>query len=208
MDPIDRIANVFSIYCRELLHAMHEIQTIVDASETTGDAMATIVRKGVFPAVDLRCLKTVEVEIPKLRRCLESLDEIKTLAREVVACNFSEEDQFFVFSQEISFSFAAKMLVSMGLRLRHFSNSPTSDEVVRAEIALAMRQKPVIAREPKKNSIPTAVATIAKRHPRPTVVRMKSSSSPSADLFCHESMPTPMQTRLPLPLQLETSDRR
>jgi hypothetical protein len=56
----------------------------------------------------------------------------------VYQCNFSEEEMYFIFSQEISFSYASKMLVSTGLELYHFSNSPTSAEIVRAEISLAM----------------------------------------------------------------------
>jgi hypothetical protein len=204
MDHIDHIANVFSVHCRELLHVMYEIQAIVDASDTIDEALATIASKGTFPVIDLKCIQTVAVEIPKLTRCLESIDEIKKLAREVFACNFSEQDQFLVFSQEISFSFAAKMLASMGLRLYHFSNSPTSDEVIQAEIAIAMRKKQVVSSKSNKHLIPTAVATIAKRHPRPAVVRMRSSP----DLLCHESMPTPMQIRLPPPLQKGISYRR
>ena len=205
MDGIDNIANVFSAYCSERLHAMHGIQAIVDASETLNDAVATIVSKGIAPVVSPEHFQTLVVEIPKLTRCLESIDDIKKLAREIFAGNFSEQDQLLVFSQEISFSFAAKMFVSMGLQLCHFSNNPTSDEVIHAEIAIAMRRKPVMAGASKKNSTPVAAASsIAKRRPRPMPVRLRSS----AELLCSESMPTPTKIRLPLPLQRGTSDRR
>jgi hypothetical protein len=206
MDGIDNIAAVFSAHCSERLRAMHGVQAIVDASETTNDAVATIISEGIAPAVSPEHFRTLAAEISKLTRCLESIDDIKKLAREIFARNFSEQDQLLVFSQEISFSFAAKMSVSMGLQLCHFSNNPTSDEVIQAEIAIAMQRKPVIADRPTKRSTPVAAASssIAKRRPRPMVARLRSS----AELLCNESMPTPTKIRLPLPLQRGTSDRR
>jgi hypothetical protein len=216
MDPIDRVASVFTLYCREVLHGMIEMQRIVDASPTTGEAVTALVRMGYFPSIDKVDLNTAMIEIPRIRRCLISMNDIKQLARRVFVCNFSEEDQYFVFSQEISFSFAAKMLVSMGLRLCHFSNNPTTDEIVRAEISLAMNSpiiSDVIASVPPPAAAPTnnaaVVVTIAKRPPRPVIARMKKTiPPPPMDLTCREPMPTTKQIRLPPRHPLATSYRR
>ena len=59
-------------------------------------------------------------------------------ARNIFTLNFNTSDKFLVFNQEICFSFACKMLNSIGPKLSHFSNSPTSSEVVDAELYLAM----------------------------------------------------------------------
>lgn len=218
MDPIDRVASVFTLYCREVLHGMIEMKRIVDASPTTGEAVAALVLMGYFPSIDKVDLNTAAIEIPRLRRCLTSMSDIKQLARRVFECNFSEEDQYFVFSQEISFSFAAKMLVSMGLRLCHFSNNPTTEEIVRAEISLAMNSQIIAngtasvapispAMAPEKNA--TVVVTIAKRPPRPITAHMKKKTPPPPmDLTCREPMPTTKQIRPPPQPPLAMSYRR
>jgi hypothetical protein len=59
-------------------------------------------------------------------------------ARKLFIINFNSCDKFLVFNQEICFSYACKMLNSTGPRLHHFSNSPTSEEVINAELSLAM----------------------------------------------------------------------
>ena len=210
MDHIDCIANVFTLYCREVLHRMLDMQGVVDASPTMADAVATVVRRGYFPSIDAVNLNAALVEIPKLRRCLASMDDIKALARRVFLCNFSEEDRYLVFNEEISFSYASKILVCMGLRLRHFSNSPTVEEVVRAELSIAMNT-PLISdgamvqqRLQVKTAVmktPAVVGAISKRPSVPgvVVVRMKSPAipDPQLDLCCYESMPTPRQIRQP-----------
>ena len=217
MDPIDRIANVFTLHCRETLHRMIEIQRIVDASPTVAQAMNSVVEKGYYTSFNSDSLDLIAVEIPKLRRCLAMMTEIKALARQVFAFNFHNEEQYFVFSQEISFSYAAKLLASMGLRRCHYSNTPTSDEIARAEIAMAM-QTPIFPVQngcmPKPRSLSAiplpVVNTISKPAPlKQAIVRMKPSTpSPSLELTCHESMPTPRQTRPPLRRPSTTSGRR
>lgn len=42
------------------------------------------------------------------------------------------------FNQEICYSYACKMLHCFGLRKQQFSNAPTHDEIVNAELFLAM----------------------------------------------------------------------
>ena len=60
-------------------------------------------------------------------------------ARKIFALNFNNTcDKFLVFNQEICYSFACKMTNAIGPRLSHFSNAPTSSEVVNAELYLAM----------------------------------------------------------------------
>jgi len=139
MDPIDHIAYVFTLYCREYLHSLIEVKRVVDEHSTLDGAMSRLVLLGLIQNADPERLKAIEVDIPRMKRCLARIKEIKTFARYVYQCNFPEEERYFIFSQEISFSYASKMLVSTGLELHHFSNSPTSAEIVRAEISLAMR---------------------------------------------------------------------
>jgi hypothetical protein len=65
-------------------------------------------------------------------------------ARRLFALNFNHDDCVFsddnerVFHQEICFSYACKMLNSVGPRLLHFSGAPASDKVVEAELHLAL----------------------------------------------------------------------
>ena len=196
MDPIDRVSTVFVRYCSDVLHGMINVQTIVDACPTTNEAMVAVVDRGLLPSINTDNLRVVRTDIPRLLRCLERIDEIKTLARKVFAHNFSEEDKYYVFSQEISFSYAAKMTVSMGLRLAHFSNHPTNDEVVRAELSIAMNA-PVLYPdcEPRKRVMVSTMRTTTKRLSR------------SVDLTCHETMPL-TQIQPPSRPRLAKADRR
>ena len=204
-DPIDRIAIVFTTYCHDVLRGMTDIKRIVDESPTIGDAMTVLLKMGLIPSDDVVHLETITMDVPKLQRCLADIEEIKKLARMVFAYNIPDEEKIFVFSQEISFSFAAKSLVSMGLKLNHYSNAPTNDEVIRAEINIALRT-PIIVngvaycsqKEMQTTFTPSAVGPVFKRpNNRPAVVmRMRQP-----DLTCKEIMPTRIQPPpRPLPL--------
>lgn len=138
MDPIDRMANAFGWHCLASLAVYVEIDGIIDSSDTMADAFKILDRKGYTKYVNLEQLETIAFEIGRMRRCLDSMDEIKRLARKVFAVNFSESDALFVFNQEVSFSYACKMMSMLGPTLAHFSNFPTQTEVVRAELRLAM----------------------------------------------------------------------
>ena len=211
MDPIDRIADVFALYCSQTLRGMESVQQIVDTSPTVGEAMAIIARNGCSTSCTAANLHLITVEIPRLQRCLRMMDEIKALARQVFAFNFTDEDKYFIFSQEISFSYAAKILVSSGLRLFHFSNAPTADEVMRAELTMAM-QTPIFPIEPQdglaETKRPLAIIPIPIMHhmiaktpsPRKTILRMKfavPTARSAVNLSCHEFMPAPKQIRQP-----------
>ena len=64
-----------------------------------------------------------------------------THARKIFAVNFGNSvktDKGSTFNQQICYSYACKMLHCFGLRKQHFSNAPTHDEIVNAELFLAM----------------------------------------------------------------------
>ena len=55
-----------------------------------------------------------------------------------VSFDGSSVDKFLVFNQEVCFSYACKVLYSVGPRTCHFSNAPTHAEIVNAELDLAL----------------------------------------------------------------------
>jgi hypothetical protein len=60
-------------------------------------------------------------------------------ARKLFILNFtSHHATELVFNQEICFSYACKMLHSVGPRLCHFSNAPKNAKIVDAELHLAL----------------------------------------------------------------------
>ncbi len=204
-DPIDSIANVFASYCRDVLRGMIDIQRIVRESPTIGEAMEILVGKKLLPSDDQEHLKIIEMDIPRLQRCLAMMEEIKALARQVFTYNVPDEEKIYVFSQEVSFSHAAKLLVSMGLRHRHYSNSPTRDEVIRAEISISLRTPIIVNGITQFTSVGNqSVEPSPFKHPATT--RVKQCSVP--DLTCYESMPTLKQIRPPLRHPPSTFGRR
>ena len=146
-DPIDRIAHDFTVYCREAYYGMLEIQKIADGSNTTGEAMDVIVKRGLLPSADVVHLETIKMDLLRLRQYMVRINEIKILARKIFSERFTAEEQFLVFNQEVSFSYASKLLVSLGPRLQFFSNNPTQNELVLAEIDIAMRTAAVLTEE-------------------------------------------------------------
>jgi hypothetical protein len=240
-DSIDRIAHAFTVYCASLLNEMMHIQFVDDSCETPGLALNLLVGFGAVPDDRMSHLKTARDEIPRLKMCLERMHEIKHLARAVYAHNFPPDALGTiatavtqVFNQEVSFSYASKMLVSMGPLLQHYASHPTQPEIVRAEIAIAMKT-PIYLEEQlgrsRKSSLVTAKdaaarsAEVAVPQQRKAVqpVRIQLPSpppSPSSDakkhraaassaddllLLCSETMPTPKQIRRSRPHQPERS---
>jgi hypothetical protein len=116
-------------------------------------------------------LDWIPYDIGRYRRCIEAIGDIKRMARKVFAVNFFDADVYYVFNQEISFSYACKMLSQVGPLLPHFSNHPTATEVMSAEIRLACN------------------------------TRFFELEDESSDLLCLESMPTDvlLQKRAPQP---------
>ena len=137
MDPIDRISSVLTMDCVRALRMFLDIQHILDSSENNALAHHILVQKGYSDYVDMDNLDLVPYEIGRFRRCVETMEDVVVLARKVFAVNFQDSDALFVFNQEVSFSYACKMLSLVGPSLGHFTNSPTNKEVVHMELKLA-----------------------------------------------------------------------
>jgi hypothetical protein len=137
MDPIECIAQRMIVDCTQSMDIYVEINGIIDSSETIASALQQIRAKAYEKYVDLDHPELVQYDIGCYRRCIDSMTEIKRMARKVFVVNFFESDAFYVFNQEISFSYACKMLSNVGPKLAHFSNHPTAKEVMQAELGLA-----------------------------------------------------------------------
>jgi hypothetical protein len=137
MDSIDHIAAVFQSDCVRVLKIFSEINTIIETSDTINTAHGRLRHKGYACYVDIERLDLVSYELDRYGRCLESIDEAKTLARRVFAVSFKDSDIFNAFHREISFSYACKMLSGVGPSLGHFSGTPTVNEVMNLELKLA-----------------------------------------------------------------------
>ena len=137
MDPIERIAEQLMESCAKSMALFVEIDQILDSADTIEAGYRRLVAKGYAGYVDLDQLDLIPYDIGRYRRCMDSMDEIKLLARKVFVVNFFEADALYIFNQEVSFSYACKMLSQIGPSLGHFSNHPTSKEVVHAELKLA-----------------------------------------------------------------------
>ena len=177
MDPIDRIASVLAWHCLGTLAVYMEIDSVLTTSGDTRMAFRRLVNKGLMKYVDPEQLEAISYEIGRFRRCIESMEEIKQLARKIFAVNFFESDSFFVFNQEISFSYACKMMSLVGPLLPHFSNHPTRTQVINAELALAMNTPFIEISGPGSELM--------------CLETMTSSSCPKArevDLVCSETM--------------------
>ena len=186
-DPIDRIAYDFSNHCCGVLHQIAVIRQVTDQYETDSDAMAALVQQGLSRSSDPAHLKLLCSDGPDLERCLLSMDSIKALARQAFAHNFTDEgrdesSRLFVFRQEVSFSYACKMLVPIGPPIEHFSNRPARNDVIHEELALAMNT-PVFTRV---RSSPPPI-DLLRREAIP-----KATPPVEMDLMCHEVMPKAM----------------
>jgi hypothetical protein len=137
LDPIERISQRVVRHCSDSLELFLDIDGILDSSDTIAAAFDVLRAKGYDRHVDADNLDLVQLEIGCLRRCIDSMSEIRRMARKVFVVNFFESDLFYVFNQEVSFSYACKMISAVGPKLAHFSNHPTSKEVIDAELRLA-----------------------------------------------------------------------
>jgi hypothetical protein len=137
MDPIECIAQRLVSDCDRHLNLFLEINAIIDSSETTVAALKALRAKAYDQYVDVDRLDLVRGDIGRLRRCIDSMAGIKRMARKVFVVNFFESDLFYVFNQEVSFSYACKMMSQIGPKLSNFSNFPTITEVMSAELNLA-----------------------------------------------------------------------
>jgi hypothetical protein len=139
MDPIECIAQRLVVHCSKSLNMLLEINAIIESSETMDMACEQIRSKKFEAYVNLGCLDLVRRDIGMYQNFLGSVDEIKHMARKVFVTNFFDTDVFYVFNQEISFSYACKMLSQVEPTLAHFSNHVTIQEVRKAEVELACK---------------------------------------------------------------------
>ena len=157
MDAFQRIALEFKEDCEKKLNLLEMATTVIGDSDTVGLGLQKLFcHSGVYPG-DYDQIRSFPLEMERLRNCIDSIEVVlfffsglctrlikyiqqETLqhARKLFIINFNSPDKFLVFNQEICFSYACKMLNSIGPRLYHFSNSPTSEEVINAELFLAM----------------------------------------------------------------------
>jgi len=137
MDPIERIAERLAADCDKAFNRFLEICAILDASDTLAAGFEALRVKAYDQYVDIDRLDLMRYDMECLRRCIDSMEEIKQMARKVYVVNFFDSDLYYVFNQEVSFSYACKMLSLIGPRLSHFSNFPTAKEVKDAELDLA-----------------------------------------------------------------------
>lgn len=197
-DPIDRIAYDFTKHCCGALHQIAAIKYVADQYETDVDAMAALVEQGLSRTSDPAHLKLLCSDAPQLERCLLNMDGIKTLARQAFAHNFADNGsdecaRFHVFRQEVCFSYACKMLVSMGPPIEHFSNRPARNDVIRTELALAMNT-PIFPPAstplpPPPSSPPSSMSMDLICREAVTPQTPPPLSHAAVDLTCYESMP-------------------
>ena len=219
-DPVDRIAEVFKNFCSDALARSRYALRISGYFPTYGQAAVFLHQYGNITADDTNQLKIMRDDLPRLERCVDRIWDIKCLARRVFADCFSADsygdgdEARRVFDQEICFSYACKMLVSMGPFAEHFKVRPTCQKLVDAELALALRA-PVYedrALEPHEDEFTlTPVRGIAAReealNATPTKKGRRDQDTEDV-LVCRESMPTPKQIRRSRPPQPVRSCRR
>ena len=137
MDPIDQIASRFTYYCQQSLHAYLIILDHLNRAQTIQEGLKALSREGLLMYVDQEAPEKIAALVEGFRRCLESMEDIRNLAKKVFIFNFYESDPAVVFKKEVSFSYACKMLSRFGPLNYHFSNTPNNTEIIRAELSLA-----------------------------------------------------------------------
>ena len=139
MDPIDSIAAVFTNYCVHLMGVYGYICDVFESSRTDAAAIRHLTSSDLAPLVDpYRPSFAAQTEAERYSRCIMAMDEIKRAARRVLLVNFCGKDRYAVFSHEVCFSYACKVVVSMGPLVCHFSGAPSKDDIVNAELSLSI----------------------------------------------------------------------
>jgi hypothetical protein len=154
------IADVFKKYCMKRLKLLEEVNFIFNSSETINQALGLIfMHSSLYPDSNDQII-AIQVEIHQLESCINATEvgysfKIEVIlmltypqttqenmqhARKMCIVNFGHHpvDPYFTFYQEICYSYVCKMLHSYGPRRQHFSNTPTHDEIVEAELFLAL----------------------------------------------------------------------
>ena len=140
MNPIDRMADAVTKYCLESIKLFSYVDYVLNTSESTAAALKHLESNGLLNVVDKEIPdKMLKSDIDRCYQCVAAMDEIKRVARTVFDANFGVCDpKNFVFNQEISFSYACKMLTTMCPLRRHFTDHPSHDDIVRAELLLSL----------------------------------------------------------------------
>jgi hypothetical protein len=161
MDAFNHIALVFEKDCIKRLKALENAQFIMEFSDSVASALRLIFIQSEIYADDYEHLRAILPEIARLRNCIDSRhvwrlnlavradlliegfllfsQEILDHAWRLYALNFNTGvEKEVVFNKEICYSYACKMLNSTGPRKQHFSGSPTSSQIVNAELRLAL----------------------------------------------------------------------
>lgn len=78
MDPFQRFALEFREYCEGKLHLLTMVTSVVQNSETVGNALSKLFfQSGACPG-DYDQINSLPLEIDRLRNCIDSI-EVKTL---------------------------------------------------------------------------------------------------------------------------------
>jgi hypothetical protein len=142
VDAFERIATVFKKDCVHRLCELRKALSIIDFSENMAMASRLIF---VQSSIYIDDLGAIQPEIERMESCIEFMKDAIFHAKRLHALNFNSSDD--VFKKEICFSYTSKMLNSAGPRLMHFSGSPTSDQVVEAELHLALHSPYMFSNE-------------------------------------------------------------
>lgn len=140
MDPIDQMALRFSLYLHRIIAVYDELISEVNNVSTIQEAIRKITSSRRVCMVDLSNFPESLYEMHgRYTRCVESLEEIKRMAKAVFIVNFASDDSSFVFNKEVSFSYACKMCSLVSPLRHHFSGPPLMTEIIRGELFLAMK---------------------------------------------------------------------
>jgi hypothetical protein len=140
MDPIEHMAQLFTADCKNTMTTLANIMEVVQKCATIGHALKLLSRHGIkSPTLEER-IPTLGSELQQYQLCVESMDEIKALARKILFVNYSQDEQNIIFNQEVCFSCACKFISTVGPRRTHFSDaaSVTVDQIRNAEINIAL----------------------------------------------------------------------
>ena len=144
-DAIERIAIDFCKYNVSRLRELKNARSVIDRSKDYQTAI-DILRNELNIDADMYTVTTaISVEIGCIERCLRTMEETVKIAHKVFFVNFFDSEKYFVFNQEICFSYVCKLHNTMGPLLIHFSNNPTKKEVVDAELKVAMHSPMILS---------------------------------------------------------------
>ena len=144
-DAIERMAIDYHRDCVCRLRMLKRARTIIEKSNDYKTAIENL-RQELLLDVDLdHLVSSIPSEIERIERCLGTMAETVDIARKVFFVNFFDSEKYFVFNQEICFSYVCKLHNDIGPKLHNFSNSPSRQEVVHAELEVAMHSPMILS---------------------------------------------------------------